>query len=134
LISEQKKINDIDLEINLINNSIIPKEGEIEFIENLELIARENGLSMEINSLVFDDNLNLASSSTEILKIKAKTKGSWSGNYEFLARLESLPVKIKINKFGLTNTSSDIISGVSKNSLLNNIWQSTFEIDVLKYK
>jgi len=125
LVSTQKTIDGLDSQIRLMNDSVVSKEGEVGFIEELESIARESGLSIAIDSLVLDNNLELAPNSIDILKIKGKVAGSWSGNYKFLARLESLPVKVKINRFSLTNTSSEETVGK---------WQGVFELDVLKYK
>lgn len=130
LFSAQKIIENLSLDIEHINNSIVSRDGEVEFIENLEGVAKESGLSIEINSILLETNPKLASSSVSILRVRAKTKGSWSDSYLFLSRLESLPYKVKINKFGLVN-SSEVISGSSRS---NSVWQSSFEIDVLKYK
>lgn len=130
LFSAQKIIENLSSDIEHINDSIVSSDGEVEFIENLEEVAKESGLSIEINSILLETNPKLASSSVSILRVRAKTRGSWSNSYLFLSRLESLPYKVKINKFGLVN-SSEVISGSSRSS---SIWQSSFEIDVLKYK
>ncbi len=132
LILTQKVIQNIGIDINRINNSIIAKDGDVKFIENLESIARQNGLTMTIDSLVLADNPEFASSSITTLQIRAKTKGNWSGNYKFLVELESLPIKIRVNKFDLSNTAVETGSDVKKAGV--GIWQSTFEISVLKYK
>ncbi|MCX6702052.1 MAG: hypothetical protein NTX96_02560 [Candidatus Zambryskibacteria bacterium] len=134
LISTQKTMDDLAPDIKLINSSIISKEGDVGFIENLESIAKENSLSIEIDSLIFDNGLKPTSSSTDVLKIKAKTEGSWSNSYTFLARLESLPFKIKIDKFSLTSIPVGIVSGTNENYVSSGNWQSVFEIDVLKSK
>jgi D-arabinose 5-phosphate isomerase GutQ len=127
-------VDDMSTEINAIDNSIVSKNGEVGFIESLESLARENGLSIEISSLTFDNNASLASSSINILNVKAKTDGSWFGNYAFLSRLESLPFKVKINMVSLTNSSSNVTSDVNNSNPSNDTWQSVFEISVLKYK
>ena len=126
----QKSIDNISSEIDLVDSSIISKDGDIKFIENLEQIAREHGLSIEITSLFFENNPEFSPASMDILKIKAKTKGSWIGNYSFLIRLESLPFKIKINKYNLKSVQPITEAKVKT----DNTWESVFEIDVLKYK
>jgi hypothetical protein len=120
LDSSQKTIDSISLELNEINSSIVSKEGEVQFIETLESLAKRTGLGIEINSLVFD--ANSTSNSVDILKVKAQTNGSWIDSYKFIKLLESMPFKIKINKLNLIHILSE------------NNWQTTFEIDVLKYK
>ena len=134
LISTQRIIQGISSDIDRINNSIIAKDGDVGFIENLESLAREVGLTMEIDSLVLVDNPEFASSSIVTLKIRAQVSGNWVGTYRFLAQLESLPLKIKINKFDLRNTTIEISPDVKKSGSSNNVWQSAFEIDVLRYK
>lgn len=118
-----------DSNINAINNSIVPSDGDVKFIENLESIGRINGLEFGIDSLSFEDDPSFASSGITALKINARTKGSWPGTYAFLSQIESLPLKIKINNFRLTNVLVNALVPKAGNS-----WQSTFEIIVLKYK
>ncbi len=132
LISTQKTVDGLVLDINQINNSIISKDGEVEFIESLEAMAKESGLSIEIDSLSLENNEKLSPDSIDILSVKARTRGSWAANYLFLSRLESFPFKVKINKFGLSNSVAEVVSG--KRIVKTSVWQSVFEIDVLKYK
>jgi len=134
LVSTQKAIDNISSDIVRIDSSVVSKEGEVDFIENLESIARENGLSIEIDSLVFEDKGDGSSNPINVLKIKAKTKGSWRGSYVFLSRLESSPFKIKIDKFSLINNGTEIPISDKKVGVPSGDWQSTFEIAVLKYK
>jgi hypothetical protein len=134
LASKLKTVENISAEINAIDNSIVSKNDEVGFIESLESLARENGLSIEISSLTLDNSASLASSTMNILNVKAKTSGSWLGNYTFLSRLESLPFKVKINMVGLTNSSSGAVSDVNNSNPSNDTWQSVFDIGVLEYK
>ena len=123
-----------DSDIARINNSIIPNDGDVEFIENLEKMARENNLLIEINSLVFENNSAFASTSLTLLKINAQTKGDWLGSYTFLNQIESLPIKVKIKRFDFTNSILETNSDITKSIKSNSVWQSTFEIFLLKYK
>ncbi len=128
LIALKRTIENTSSDITRVKDSIIPSDGDVQFVEDLESTARAKGLEVTIDSLTFDD-VPLATSSPDItaFKVKAEVKGSWSGVYTFLGVLESLPYKIKINTFNLVNTSD---SGKSKST----VWQGTFEIIVLKYK
>ena len=98
LVSTQKMIGSINQDIIRIDNSIITKDGDVAFIENLELIAKSNGLTLNIDSLVFEDDTKLTGAGLTTLKIKAKTTGNWSNTYRFLSQIESLPFKIKVNR------------------------------------
>lgn len=131
LISMQRLIQSMSGDIESINNSIVPADGDVEFIENIESIGKNNGLKVTIDSLVFEDDPSYKNANVTGLKVKAKTSGSWSGTYAFLTELESLPVKVKINRFALSNVSSDAGIDTKKTG---QIWQTGFEIVVLKYK
>jgi hypothetical protein len=134
MISLERTIQNADPDIIRINNSIIAKDGDVEFIETLEQMAKTNGLSVSIDSLTLENNPILAGSNVTILRIKAKTQGSWLGTYTFLSELESLPLKIKVDKFGFANGGSDTQTPSGKSAKATVVWQSIFEIVVLKYK
>ena len=126
IVSTKKMMDEHMGDINNINNSIISKDGDVTFIENLETIAKNNNLAVEINSLQFEDNPQLSSAGLTSFKIIIKTVGNWGGTYRFLSQLESSSFKVKINK-----------SSIIYNDLLaesGGAWQGAFEIVVLKYK
>ncbi len=131
LLSTQIQLEKINNDIVRIDHSIVPTGGEVSFIEDLESIAREDKVAMSIDSLVSSAEFDSASSSLSRLAIKAKTKGGWSGTYKLLAQIESLPVKVKVDKLNLVNFV-DSVPG-SKAPPVNS-WDGTFEITVLKYK
>lgn len=133
LLNLQKTFQNTDSDIARINNSIISSDGNIEFIEDLESTARADGLSIAINSLVFEEDPSVSSGNITIFRVKAETNGSWDGTYKFLAELESMPLKVKINSFGLTNSTQNPSPG-SKSSKPISIWHSSLDINVLKYK
>lgn len=134
LISTGRIIRDLDADIERINNSIVAKDGAVKFIESLESIARDRGLSIVIDSLTLKDSpeSGSGSSSVAILEIRAKTQGGWASTYRFLAELESLPFKIRVNQFSLVNTMAE--SDTKKADDTDGKWQSAFEINVLEYK
>ena len=134
MISMERMVQNADSDITLINNSIIPSDGDVRFIESLETMAHDNGLDITIDSLTFEDSRLLASSSVTALKVKAKTKGHWLGAYTFLSQIESLPFKVKIDKFALINAKDETDISANKTGAPKSAWQSTFEIRVLKYK
>lgn len=132
MLSIQKIVSDAGSDIALVDNSIIKSDGDVSFIENLESIAKNNGLSITIDSLVFENDPALDKAGITIFKVKAKTSGSWIGTYKFLSQIESLPLKIKISNFGFMSDTSGGTSGTSKSS--SGLWQSSFEIHILKYR
>jgi hypothetical protein len=132
LLSTQRMIQNLNSDMEKINNSIIGTDGDVTFIEDLENRAKNNGLEIEIESLAVEEDKAFSASGVTTLKLKAKTKGNWSGTYTFLSTLESLPFKIKVNNFALKNDTSSLSpEGVQ---VYSPIWQSSFEITALKYK
>ncbi len=131
LLSMQRTLQNIKPDITNINNSIVPAGGDVAFIESLESYAKLNGLTITIDSLTLEEDASYVPIASVSLKIKAKTTGTWSGTYAFIATLESLPFKIKINRLNVENTASE--AGVPQSKAGEN-WQGTFEMYVLKYK
>jgi len=131
LKSTQKMIESIQTDIDGINNSIVGKEDDIAFIESLEAIARSNGLTIDIDSLLFEEDPKLSPAGLTNFIVKAKITGSWSGTYLFLSQLESLPIRAKITRY-------DFVTSVGPETVetktTSKVWRSAFEITVLKYK
>ncbi|MBA3733486.1 hypothetical protein H0W91_03895 [Patescibacteria group bacterium] len=132
-LSMQRTLENINPEISLINDSIVSKDGDVRFIEDLESMARSNGLSIEIQSLSFEESAT-ESNNFLVFKIRAKTEGGWKGTYTFLTELESLHYKTKISNFSLLNTNIQADIGTSTTNKTTNTWKSTFELEVLKNK
>ncbi len=132
LVSTQKLVKSVEQDIANINNSIIPKQNDVKFIEGIETMAKDNNLKIEINSL-FTQNDEVASTTATILSMKVKTTGGWSGTYKFLAEIESLPFKIKIGN--MTMYSSNIGGdGAVVAKKTASVWEGSFDIKVLEYK
>lgn len=131
-VTTQKLLDGLKSDISRIKSSIVPVSGEVVFIEGLEAIARQNNLTINIDSIVVDGDQKNSSTTITTLKIKASTKGSWTNTYKFISQLEFLPYKIKLNSLVLSK-ADDV--GVEAGALkVKNPWQTSFEINVLKYK
>lgn len=117
-----------------IKNSILSSDGDVKFIEDIERIARADGLSINIDSLSFQEDPVATANGVVVLNLKAKTTGSWAATYTFLKQIESLPLKVKVKSFGLSDTIGDISIDASEPPKPTDKWQSSFEINVLKYK
>jgi hypothetical protein len=132
LISTEKLITAIGSDLQKIDASILAVDGEVNFINSLEDIAAKNKLKFDPEFLGSDENdPTLKNTNIKTFTIRAKITGSWADTYTFISELESNPVKIKINNLSISNVSSDSGIDVKKNG---SIWQSVFEIVVLKYK
>ena len=131
LASLQKTVTEAEYNIHLVNSAVIASDGDVKFIEDLEGLAHNNGLSISIESLDLVDDPNIASTDITVLHIKIKTSGGWSGTYRFISEVESLPQKTKIQTLTMHSTVSDF--GNNKKST-SAVWSSELEIIVLKNK
>jgi hypothetical protein len=131
--STKKTLEDLAPELTKVNNSIVATGGDVEFIEGLENLAHENGIDLTIDSLSLEDDVKFITTGVNILNIKAETSGGWKGTYKLMSQLESLPFKIRIKSFTIKSTGSNPNVDIKKTPL-ENIWQTNFEISVLKYK
>lgn len=131
-ISAKQEAQDISDNIGKIDKSVIGKDNYVDFIEQVEGMAKKNNLEVSIDSLTLDELPSLADSGMTTLVIKAKTKGSWIGVYSFVNEIESLPTILRVEKMNIMYSSD---AGVDlKKSNTNISWLCTFEIRVLKYK
>ena len=128
LTSTQHLLESRKDDITAVTNSILSMDGDVAFIESLENLAKSNNLTMEIESLTFDNTITPVSSNLVNFKIRGKTNGSFSDNYRFIKELEASPIKVKLNRVSISNT------GNQEGKSLQNIWQASFDIQVLKYK
>ncbi len=120
LKSTKEIIDSISPHMEIIDGTIVPKDGDIAFIEGLETLARDNNIAISINSIDVEDTLG-ASAGLVILKASVQADGRWADTYTFIEKLESMPYKTKIGQYTLVNNAKDT-------------WHSTFEVRVLKYK
>jgi len=114
--------------IDLVENSVIPKDGNVPFIETIESLASENNLVMTIQSLSFEDSEGLNDKGMTLFKIRSTTKGSWANTYSFLALLEALPLSLKIENLALIYSSTELAGNIRPE------WQMSIDMKVLKYK
>ena len=131
VLSTQRILQNMKLDIDNINSSIVSKEGDVGFIEGLESLARENNIKITIDSLLFEDQAAFNPAAVTSLRVKAKIEGDWSGVYTFLSELESLPYKVKMDKVSIENGDAEADLSVVTPSTG---WQGFFELHVLKYK
>lgn len=131
LMSLQNLVDSIDPQVTKIESSIIPKSGDVAFIEELESLGRGEGLLVEIDSLNLVGDPKISSSTLAVLKVKFRATGDWAEVYKFASMIESLKYKIKINKFTLSSREELM---ATKNPDGSKDWQGVFEISVLEYK
>ncbi len=130
LLSTQNTLDALSTDLENIDNSVIAKDDDVEFIEKIENMAKSNGLELKMENLGFEPNNFLDKSEFVALRVKANTTGSWRGTYNFLLSLESLSYRAKMNKFAVIG--SPVISQDGKKKGV--MWKSNFEMTILKHK
>lgn len=95
-------------DIDSVNGYFITKDEEVRFIENIESLARENKLEVEISSINIEKDQNIQKDGLEYLVIKVNTRGSWEGTYKFFGLIEMMPYHIFINKFSISKQDDDV--------------------------
>ncbi len=116
-------------EISRISLSILPKDGDVTFIEKIESLARSLRVDIAISSLSIENDPSIADSNIVIFNIKAKTTGSWADTYKFISQLELLPEEIQVRRLTLSGTVDDGAGPKGPRP-----WNGLIEIRVLKYK
>lgn len=101
-------------DIDSVNGYFITKDEEVGFIENIESLAKENKLEVEITSINIEKDPELAKNNLEYLVVKVNTKGFFDGTYKFLSLVEMLPYHMFINKFSISKQDEDIKNKVLK--------------------
>ncbi len=130
--SARKQLESLDSDIKKAKSSIVNSGDVVGFIEKIESIAYRNGLSISNNNISDEVNQKTASTTLTSLKIKSSTSGSWVGTYKFMSELESMPYKIKVNSFSISNMREAAVAGLPATG--DSKWVADFEIQVLKYK
>jgi hypothetical protein len=128
MYSMDKIIKNTDSDLVRVNDLIIQKGADVDFIENIEAMAKSNDLSIKIDSLNVEQDPSLRSGDLTILKAKTTVSGLWSGIYAFLLQIESSTFKIKIDKLALVENVDE------ENPRGGHHWQAVFEMSISKYK
>jgi len=113
---------------NRIVSIFIPQEGVVDFIQLLESLGKESGLSISTETVGSVASEDLSASNKEIISISLKTEGSFNANQAFLNYLENLPYKISITD--LTFSYSD--SGDSDTGTTAPFWKGQIKLEVIK--
>ena len=91
---------------NKLKSYTVEKEGAVSFLELLERIGGEVGVSVAIDSV--EKSELPAAPQTEQLKIALKADGTWSGIVRFLGLLEFLPYEARVEQVAVGRTATKL--------------------------
>jgi hypothetical protein len=109
---------------NSLTSRLIAKKATVPFIDSIESLARSTNLGIVMNGIEIKEDPAYPNV-TEYLKLNFTTQGSWVTTDAFLAMIENMPYKVKINKVDLQHTASTTAS---------DNWQAVYDIEILKQK
>jgi Tfp pilus assembly protein PilO len=113
-----------------IQTYFVQKDGEADFIKNIESLADASSLDHTISSVGFE-NGNLPAN-LQYLNLTITTQGSWQNTYQFLSLVENMPYKIVMKNVDLSATGdSGSLSTSTAQSLGSgeSVWAGSFDID-----
>ena len=112
-------------DITKANGYPISADGEVDFINQIESLARGHNLTVTVNSVGLNSVADLSSVNLEYLELRVTVSGTWSSLYEFAAELEDVPQDIMINQMDFSNLSDNSAKSQSA-------WQGAFDISAIK--
>lgn len=95
--------------IQTLRNFLVRKGGEVEFIEQIETVAKNSGVKFEIFSI--NTEADQASSLKENIKVKIELESSWKNIIAFIDKLEKLPFGVLISSFSFDTSGKGYWSG-----------------------
>lgn len=107
-----------------IDNIFINEDEISSFIDSLEVLASDYGVSISLGSITVEAIPNTPSNKQ--LRIRASSVGQWDNLVSFMAKLEALPKAVLVQKFSL---NKDVGSAVPKEGTRQ--WNATFDISAL---
>jgi hypothetical protein len=114
-------VNETTIDREYLKGLFVGKSGTVAFIEKIESIASESGVSVTISSLIVEPS---TFADLEKILIKFNAEGSWQNMYQFMLRVDSLPAALEWNRYSLFKQAKEG----------NNLWTLSGDLSVLKEK
>jgi Tfp pilus assembly protein PilO len=87
-----------------INTFFLTEQEIVDFLEVIEGLREDTGASINVRSI--GEGETLTNTLTKELHLNVTAEGSWEAVYHFLALLESLPYRIKLQQVQLSDSST----------------------------
>ena len=134
-VSSLKKITEDNSKAILdLKARIVPSDGDVDLINNLENLGKMAKVNFTVESIVEQEISNTAVSQTmsrtiEESKIRLTAKGSWNSVLKVWSLLESYKYDIVFSAVDLNLTSAE-----NPKAKTTPVWSAVFDIKILKYK
>jgi hypothetical protein len=107
----------------LLENHFIKSSDIVPFLNMIEKLGEEVGVSSEINSV------NTKIDNTELM-VELKASGGFEGIYKFLTLLENSPYELDFTSMNIHRLG---LSGVTDKNIKDSNWEAVFKIKLLSF-
>ncbi len=110
-----------ETKLNLLNQAMIAKNRELEFITTLENIATRFKLQQKIN---INQSENIDSSNYAKIPLSVSLNGEFKNEIEYLQSIEKLSIYINVKKISITTAKEENTATATKMIILaDTFWQ-----------
>jgi len=117
-------------DISLLQTLFIQKQGEVDFIEYIEQLARSQGLEVAMDTVSVDSPKHISAYGMEYLVLNFNVKGSWSRVFNFSRMLQVLPYASSLQDMNMIREGEVGEAGKPQSG----VWKGVYTIKVLKKK
>ncbi|MBU0999319.1 hypothetical protein KKG24_03390 [Patescibacteria group bacterium] len=122
IVSLNQMLQKIVPERALLEEHFIKSSDVVPFLNTVEKLAKEAGVSSQINSVDVKDNMSL--------KVELRALGGFKAIYKFLILLEDSPYLLDFSSMNLHKLLSSSGSGKNESNLS---WEVVFQIKLLSF-
>ena len=115
-------------------NYFVAREGEVAFIEKIESLGGESGVTLEVQNFTRGELAPIKNNSWELLLLQVRARGTWQEVATLLSLIETLPVRISITNVNLTSSDGGSELAPPTRSKKSATWEASFGIEALKAK
>jgi len=102
----QDLLEELGAEEAALDGRFLSSEGLVPFIELVEDVGRDAGVTVEVVSVGIQPESE-AGASHEWLKVALKAEGSWAEVFHFVRMLETMPYAIKLDQAGISREQTE---------------------------
>jgi Tfp pilus assembly protein PilO len=123
--------------IEKLDSYFVPRDGVPDFIEFIEQLGRDSGISLSIGVVAVEPDTRNKDDFKELLRLRTEGLGQWQNLFTFLSMIENLPFRVQIDRVsfaldgGQERISFDSV-GTEDRSL--SLWKGFVDFTLLKLR
>lgn len=123
LRAQQSLLKELSSDESALDSRFLDENGVVPFIELLEAIGKDAGVTIEIDSVGIEPD-STSVQSHEWLRVALKAEGSWAKLFHFIVLLETIPQALRLDQVSLSEFAEEELA----------LWQGTFIFRAAKRK